>query len=234
MSSQSFRAPRIRDIAIGIVAFLILLGLIRSVSVWVKIVGMPFLYIPSKLGLVQMVSPEDVQVYHLTTTPGQVDFTGAGRYAVFTNDLDLLMINDLLIASDSPPWLTVTSQASGVSMPVSFVKRGLLPYDTPYAKGRPVLTIEISRPGVYLLTHPTRDALISFVPDYTTGKEGGIVAAYIIQLAIILGVLGAVFYPRYQRRKAAQRAAQQQKRRESDRFWQNEVRRQARTRDDGR
>jgi len=234
MSSQSFRTPKIRDIALGIIAFLILLGLIRTISVWVKAVGMPFLYIPSRLGLVQMVSPGDVQIYPLTTNPKQFDFARAGRYAVFTNDLDLLMITDLMIASDSPPWLTVTSQASGVAMPVAFVKRGLLPYDTPYAQGRPILTIEISRPGTYLLTHPGKGTLISFVPDYTTGKEGVIVAAYVIQLAVILGVLGAILYPRYQRRRTAQKTAQLQKRKESDRFWRNELQRKARARKDGR
>jgi len=225
MSMTKFQPPRLRNIIAGIVAFVALLLLLGGLSTVVKLLGVPFLYIPSKLGLTTLVAREDVQTLDLASSPTLLEIAKPGQYEVFAADYDLLVITDQLLAAGKEPWLSVKSQRTGKPVAVSFVKRGLRPYDTPFAKGRPIFTFAIKTPGKYVLTHITRKAIISVVPDYTTGKEKLLVLAYYLQIALIVVPLGIFYYRRYRVWQKRVQVLQAQKRIQSDAFWQAEIKR---------
>lgn len=228
VTEQPYRPPSIRAIVAGVIIFTALLIVLCSLSEVVKLVGSPFLYIPARLGLIQRVTRDQVRALDLASGSTVLDFTPAGRYAVFTIDYDLLVLTDGLLSAHAAPWLRLKSQETGKSVAVSFIERGLRPYDTPFARGRPIFTFYIEAPGRYVMTYPARNATIFIVPDYTTGKEKTIALAYFLQIAVIGAFLGGLFYPRlrrywiYQREIAAER---RQKRIAADAFWQTEVRR---------
>jgi hypothetical protein len=57
--------------------------------------------------------------------------------------------------------------------------------DTPHAAGRPVLEIEIIEPGSYTLDYPTRKATMSLAPNYASGRETLIYAAFGVQIFLL-------------------------------------------------
>jgi len=228
MADQPYQPPRVRTIIAAVTLFTALLIVLCLLSEVVKLVGSPFLYIPARLGLVQLVTRDEVRAFDLASGATVLDFTRPGRYAVFTIDYDLLVLTDGVLSAHAAPWLKLKAQGTGQSVAISFIERGLRPYDTPLAKGRPIFTFYIEDPGRYVMTYPARNATVFVVPDYTTGKEKTIALAYLLQIAAIGLFLTVLFYPRlrrywvYQRRIAAER---RQKRIEADAFWQTEIRR---------
>lgn len=199
MTKTSFQAPRLLTIGLGILLFTLLLMALCSLSQGVKWAGSVLLFLPERLGLVQTVHPGDVLPLDMDRSPVSVTFTHAGLYQVYTADYDLLVISDQLAQSDSPPWITVTDTRSGETVAVRHITRGLLPYDTPHAPGRPVIEVVIPKPGDYLLDFPTRQARMAFVPDYVSGHETLMLACFAIQLLILASPLAAFLFRREQR-----------------------------------
>jgi hypothetical protein len=199
MTKETFRPPRLLTIGLGIALFILFLIALCSLSQGVKWAGSVLLFLPDRLGLVRTVRPAEVFEFDTTRSPAQVVFTRAGLYQVFTSDYDLLVISDQLAQSDSPPWITITNAGSGAAAVVTYITRGLLPYDTPHASGRPVIEVEISEPGDYVLDYPTRPAEISMVPDYLTGHEALIYTAFAVQLLILALPVAILLFRREQR-----------------------------------
>jgi hypothetical protein len=198
MSDQNYQPPSIRNILLGILLFIVLVGLFINLPSAMKLVGNVFLYIPSQLGLIQRVRPGDVHTIDLrTASPTLVDIGKPGRYAVYTDDYDLLMNNVL----NGVVWLRINSHTTGEPVKVVPVERGARPYDTSLAAGRPILIFEVSVPDSYEFGYYFRYAFITIVPDYTTGKEPVIVLAYTVQIAILLTFLGIVRYLYLQRHR---------------------------------
>jgi hypothetical protein len=181
--------------------------------------------IPSALGIVQRVSSQEVLTYDLSKSPTDVGIGRPGRYAVYAYDYDLLTTSDQLDQSMGEPWITLKSQTTGEAVPVTFVSRGMRAYDTPLAKGRPVLSFVINRPGVYVMLHPAKPATISIVRDYVTGKERTITLAFLAQTAVVVIPLMFLSTRRYLVRRSARKAAQRQRRAESDAFWREQAQR---------
>jgi hypothetical protein len=225
MAETSYQPPKIRAIIIGIIGFVVLLAVLCSLSGVVKSVGAVLLFFPSRLGVVKQVLPDEILTVDMSTNPTTVMIFKAGRYAVYTDDYDLLMIADQLSQSHGAPWLNVKFQATGEKIPLANVSRGLLPYDTPFAKGRPVFTFEITSPGRYELMHPARKINIYLVPDYTTGKEKTIYMAYAAQILVLLIPVGILYYRYDRRRRARIQAVTQLKRTTADTFWSKEYHR---------
>jgi hypothetical protein len=222
MSDLSYQPARIRNIILGILLFMVLLCALCNLSSTMKQVGNAFLFIPSQLGLLQRVKPAEVHTIDLRKpSPKLLELTRPGRYAVFTDDYDILMSNVL----NGPVWLQVKSHTTGEKVNVVSVNRGARPYDTALAAGRPIFAFDVTVPGVYEVAYYFRFASISIVPDYTTGKETVIVLAYIIQIAVILTLL-AIFYSQLnQRRRATVKAmefALLQRRAKEQAFWEEE------------
>ena len=71
----------------------ILMGLLCTLPSAVKRVGDIFLFLPSRLGLIQRVTPDQVNKIDLTTaSPAILEFPRAGKYAVYSGDTALLAL----------------------------------------------------------------------------------------------------------------------------------------------
>lgn len=232
MSSEP-KSPTFRAMLFGIVIVIIAMMLVCALGDVLKIVGAPFLFIPGTLGIIQTVGPEDVRTVEMADSPTIVRLLQPGLYAVYVDDIDLLTITDSLINSNGNPWLKVKALDNGEKIPAAFIERGLRLYDTPYARGRPVINFAITRPGAYELTHPRRNITMSIVPDYTSGRETLFTLIYVVQIALVAGIV-IIFWRRrtrterqavktereawikranaYWEKRAAQQRAEQEKR----------------------
>jgi hypothetical protein len=182
-------APTFRAMLIGIVVFIIGVMLVCALGDVLKIVGSPFLFIPGALGLIQTVGPEDVRTVQMAESPTIVRLMQPGLYAVYVDDTNMLALTDSLINANGNPWLKVKALDTGETIPTTFIERGLRLYDTPYAKGRPVINFAITRPGAYELTYPRRNITMSIVPDYSTGHETLFTLIYLVQIALVAGIV---------------------------------------------
>lgn len=198
MTVKGYESPSLRNIFIGILAFVVLLAALCNLPNALKLVGNVFLFVPAQLGLIQRVRPAEVHTIDLTSpSPAVFEITKAGRYAIYTDDYDLLMGNVL----NGTASLQVKSQASGEQIKVQPVTRGAGPFDTALAPGRPILVFDLPAPGRIEIAYFFRYATIAIVPDYVTGKEPLIVFLTIVQIAILLALVSLLYYPAYQRRR---------------------------------
>ena len=177
--------PRLRNIALGILAVVLLLTVLCSASSLAKWIGTSFLVLPRVVGLLEGLRAEEIVTFPMDTTPTVVMFPRPETYHLYTSDLGLLEVAASLRASDSTPWLVVTNAETGETVPVTFVGRGLMPYDDPRPMGRPILRFAVPAAGTYVLSHPRREFAVYLVPDRTTGREGTIVAVFLVQLALL-------------------------------------------------
>ena len=194
----------------------ILIAGLCSASAIVKWSGTMLLVLPRVVGLLETVRGNEIVTLPMASSPTAVGFPRSERYQVYTSDLELLEIAASLQASDATPWLVVQRVETGETVAVSFVGRGLMPYDDPRAPGRPILAFEIAQPGTYALSHPRRDFSVTLVPDRTTGKEGLIALAFLAQ-AVLLAVPFALIFGRpWMERRRAWRRHQQERRHASE------------------
>jgi len=205
--------------ALGILAFLLILAFFGYLGDIAKWLGLPFVFIPSQLGLTNMVTPAEVMQFNLASAPTTVNFTRPGRYAVYANDYDLLVTTDLLIEAEAMPWLTIMSQETGKRINVAFISRGLMPYDTPFARGRPIMTFIIKTAGVYGMNHPAKPADIFITPDYTSENEALIRLLFLLQVGLIALVLGVLYYRRQRPKLLAHKIQQKERRESAEALW---------------
>jgi hypothetical protein len=191
MTTAIPRQPTIGSIVIGIALFIVaFLAFLRLPDV-VKFAGVALMYVPAKVGLVDMITPQEVIPFSLAENPSTVTFTSSGQYLLYLNNYDLLVIHDAVVASDSKPWLKIQSENLNTEVELALLSRGLAWYDTPFAPGRPVVSFRIDQPGEYKIIHPTRLDSASIVPDTTSGKEPLFTFWALVEVAL-LG--GAIFY----------------------------------------
>jgi hypothetical protein len=220
---MTFSAPqpaRFRDMFFAVIALVVAVIAFINLGAVIKLVGAGLMVIPSTLGIVQQARSQDVFALDLRTSPSTVGIGQPGRYTLYAYDSDLLTISDELDLAGAPPWITLESQVTGEKVPVTFVKRGLRPYDTPLAKGRPALSFVINQPGVYIMRHATKPSVVYIVRDYVTGREGLLTAAFLVQIGAVAMLVGMPFLRRYLTRRQARKQSQQDARRRSDAFWQ--------------
>ncbi len=226
MTQTTYRDPKIRNILIGIALFAVFLVTVCSLPQVVKTLGTGLLYLPSRLGLVEIAPRDQVKAYEMRTSPPELTITRPGRYSAYTDDYDLLVLTDELNLQGAEPWLVVTDPVTGSRVHLAGVVRGLMPYDSPYAAGRPVFTFDVPQPGVYALTYPRRAAVFYIVPDTTTGKERIIWLAYIVQLAILALAAGLPYWRALAKRRARLAAILPPRPPQAEAFWKAESRRQ--------
>ncbi len=200
MSHQSYRSPRLTSIIGGIVLAVLLLLTLCMLGNVVKSVGAAVYLVPAKLGMLTQVRAADVATLDMQRSPSILAFSRPGPYHAYTADLHLLEVAGLLGDSNAEPWLVIRSVRTGEKVPVDFVTRGVRPYDTPYAPGRPILSFAIPAPGEYTLTHPSRPATLAVVPDYTTGQETALTLAVVAEVLLVVGVTVLVLRRRAGRR----------------------------------
>jgi len=191
-------------------------------SALVKGVGHTLLLAPEELKLVQRVSPDEVISFPLFRGRWTSQQFKPGRYLVFTNDPGLL----LSIASAEArqresveSWLEMRpANDKTKACDVVPVHRGLRPYDTPYAKGRPVLRFFISEAGAYEMLYSIggRATVVSVVPDRTSGNELLIAGLCLVQVAIPVTPLCLYVRRRWKRAIAIRRITQREQRHRAD------------------
>ena len=180
--------PTCRSIFGGIALFVILLVAVLNTPILFKYVGAGLTFIPSHLGLFQVVSRAEVMPVDIHSSPTSITFTKPGGYLLYTDDYDLQVVNDAIIASKGKPWINMQSE-SGQPVQVELIDRGLAIYDTPLASGRPVAKFEIISPGVYTMEHPRKPINIYIVPDYVSGKEGKIIFFICLEIGLVVLVI---------------------------------------------
>jgi len=225
-----YRSPKIYAIILGVLIFTALLMLVCSLSETVKWVGASFLVLPERLNLVEVASRQEVTEIEMSSGSTILDFVRPENYAIYTKDYDLLVVSDSLReisknaanAGDVKSWLMVKSISTGEVVPIGFVYRGLMPYDSPLAQGRPVLKFEITNPGSYELKYSSRKALMYVVPDYISGKEGLIYFIYLVEIAILLVPVWKIYAVFARRRKTKEREIQGLKQIRGEGFWESE------------
>lgn len=219
MSEPAYTHPRLHSILLGILAAVVLLFLFAFLGDIVKWTGAAMLFLPARLGLLHQVRADEIQAVDFSLSPAQVFFPQVGQYALYTSNDDLLAITDTLLEAGGLPWLVILSP-EGERLPVTFIRRGLRPYDTPLAKGRPIYTFTIPSAGIYTLSHPTRPFLtIYLVRDYVSGQERFHAS---LLTAETPGLIALGFYLIYHRNGPSQRrmrTARAQKRQQVEAFW---------------
>lgn len=212
MANESYRPPRVGTIGLGIGLFVVLLILVCSLSQGVKWAGAALLFLPERLGLAEPVHRAEITPLDMQISPLQVSFAYAQAYHIYTSDYDLLVISDVLAQSDAPAWLTVIQSGTDARVQVTILGRGLMPYDSPLAAGRPVLAMQIEEAGSYILDFPTRKATMTIVPDRTTGREAAILTTFAVQLAVLAAPLAVALYRRELRLRGLLRASRRSSR----------------------
>lgn len=191
--------PTFRAIFGGIALLVILILAFLNIPILFKYIGATLTFIPSQLGLFQVVSRSEVMPVDIHSSPTSITFSKTGRYLLYTDNYDLQVVNDAIIAANGKPWINIQSE-SGEPVQVSLIARGMAIYDTPLARGRPVAGFEIVTPGVYTMMHPTRPDNIYFVPDYLSGQEGKITLYICLEIGMV--VLAIWYFARRRRVKS--------------------------------
>ena len=230
--SEKYRPPSFGQIGLGIAVFLLVLALIWTIPSTLKPVGNLFLAIPQRLGLVQPVTPAELIAIDLSQpSPASFEIAQPGRYAIFTDDYELLLL-DVESGQTTPPWLKMRSLATGQTVDLRRVERGARPYDSRLVAGRPIFAFEVAAPGRYGITYPSRPAVVTVAPDYTTGKETLLFVAYAVQLAVLLAPFVLIGYRRYQRKQArlqALRQGQEHRHAQAEAFWEAQIQKRKRS-----
>jgi hypothetical protein len=214
-----YKSPTLRNVLVGVLIFLVVVLVFSSLDNVVKTLGRVLMILPSQMGFYPLPSADEVVPVNLVSNPTSLTFIHAGTYQIFADDYDLLNITLQIENSQGSPWLVVRSEASGDKIPVSFVHRGLRLYDTPYAAGRPIFSIDIPSPGEYQLSHPTRPASIYFVPDQTSKYAGTILISFVVEIALLAGLVLIYFRSRHRAQNARIREIEARTRERAEQFW---------------
>lgn len=197
------KQPTFGSILLGIALVILAFIAFLRLSDVVKYAGAALMYVPAKLGLFEMVMPQDIIPLPLANNPSSVTIPSPGQYILYLNNYELLAIHDAVVAGNSQPWINIQSVELGTEVEVTLIGRGLAWYDTPFAPGRPVISFKIDHPGVYQFIHSARPDTAYLVPDTLTGKESSITFWVLVELALVGGV---IFY--FVRRQTASRRRQ--------------------------
>lgn len=204
--------PTFRSILLGIALFIIVLVAFLKIPDVIKYTGTALMFVPSKLGLIDMIMPKDVIPLSLEENPSWVTIPSPGQYVMYLNNYDMLVVHDAIVAGDSKPWMKLQPEGLDTQVELTLIGRGLTWYDTPFARGRPVVRFTIDEPGTYQFTHPARQDYMYLVPDTMTGKEARITFWVLAEIALFGGV---IFY--IGRRRTASIRAQRIKTQEENR-----------------
>jgi hypothetical protein len=213
------KQPTFGSILLGIALVILAFIAFLRLSDVVKYAGAALMYVPAKLGLFEMVMPQDIIPLPLANNPSSVTIPSPGQYILYLNNYDLLAIHDAVVAGNGRPWINIQSVDSGSELGVTLIGRGLAWYDTPFASGRPVITFKIDHPGVYRFIHSARPDTAYLVPDTLTGKESIITFWVLVELALVGGVAFYIVRRRTASRRQQRTDIRAQNRARVDNTW---------------
>jgi hypothetical protein len=220
MTSGLPKPPTITSIILGILACVVSILAIGQIDAITKWTGAALTFIPAQLRILKMVTPSQVLSVDFSTSPTIVDFPKTGAYNLYTDNYDLLAITDALMVKQNPAWLNIHEMGQEELLPVLYVTRGLVPYDTPFAAGRPIYYFVIPAPGQYVIEHPRRPTNVYFVPDYTTFHEARFIIAFAVEIILLLALILWLWYRRQKHHLSAAARMRKERRAEVEKFWQ--------------
>jgi len=220
MEKKNRYAHQIQNLILGILIFIPIAIILYFTPDLVKLLGSPFLYLPEKLEWVHLPAKNEVVKIYLATEGHTVFFGKPGHYVVYTDDIDLLFLQATQADQKREPWLVEETEHGPI--PFYLVSRGIRPYDTTLAKGRPFLYFTIEKPGSYKFAFGLpggEAAFISVLPDYISGKEDILLIAYLVQLALMVGLWLAFYNLHTIKKRRTAKREQTQKEIRTQRFW---------------
>jgi len=227
------KQPSCLSIGLGISLFVLATLSFFRIPDIVKYMGMTLMFIPAKLGIIEMVMPGDVVPIPIDQSPSTVMITNPGHYAFYTSNLDLLSINDAIAGTDTKPWLNMQAIETEKKVDLTMVERGLSFFDTPFARGRPVILFTIAEPGTYHMQHPTRPGdYMYLVPDVTTGKETYLIFVVFVEIVIVVGAVGFAFRKRIATNRQKRKEELEKNRARVEQTWEKRKEKQVKPEED--
>ena len=193
MSTGLPKPPTFSSIILGISLFVIVLLAFLKIPDVIKFSGTVLMYVPAKLGLIDLVMPEDIILLPLEENPSLITIPSPGQYVMYLNNYDMLVVHDAITEKGADPWIKIRLIELDTQVKLTLINRGLAWYDTPFARGRPVITFTIEKPGTYQFTHPARQDYMYLLPDTVSGKESQITFWVLAEIALIGGVVFYIF-----------------------------------------
>jgi len=216
--SDGYHPPRFSIVFLGLALSAALLVTFLALPAVVKFIGFGLLWLPGKLGMVEQVYPAEVMTFVMADEPIKATFASAGKYAFYTHDPDMLEVTDALMETNNPPWLDVIAPDGG-EVSVAYIERGMLPFDSPFAKGRPIYSFLIPVPGEYTLKMPRKLVEVDILPDVVSGREGALWLVLLLELGF-LGGLASIPIVRTKKQRAEKIAEiKKLKTVDGDEFW---------------
>ncbi len=212
MSTGLPKQPTFLSIVIGISLVIVAFLAFFRIPEIVKYTGAGLMYIPSRFGVFKMVLPREVIALSLNSTQTPVTLPAAGSYALYTENYNFLSLHNAAVEAGKLTWIKVQSEESGDAVAVQMIDRGLALYDTPFARGRPLITFTVPQPGKYLIIHPKRPDVMYIVPDYFTGQETTIVSILWLEVGLSAALLFVVFLRRNTPKRLRKREVQSEAR----------------------
>jgi hypothetical protein len=188
----------------------------------VKKAGNVFLVLPDALGIIQHATPAEITATRLAWGYPVTVSLRSGSYLIFTGDIRMLAMSIVLQSNaDIQPinWMTIRkADNDGEEVPLSPVMRGLRPYDSAIADGRPIVRFNIAEKGSYEFFNEMRGANIRvhIVPDYVTGKEPVLLLLFLAQVLLLTLPVYGIYLIRTRKARAQRRFAFKEQRRKAD------------------
>ena len=208
---------------LGLVAFGIILLALMQLPTIAKTLGTPFMLWPEFLGVTQRVRSDEVvrATIAANTFESSAEIPQSGRFLLYTDNYHYLNNS---VKNGSIAWIKLFSADSNARVPMLPVSRGLRPYDTPLAAGRPIMRIQASRSGFVNIEHPNLEepVTIYIVPDYLSGNEGLLSILFAAQLALIIGIPLAIRHNSLRRAQQERLASSMGRQAKVDAFFENE------------
>jgi hypothetical protein len=158
------------------------------------------------VGLVDLPTKDEIVIFPMANQQYVVTLSIRGGYAIYTDDSSLLQSNNRAQERNFP-WLDIVNLDSEEPVDVSFIGRGIRPYDTVSAKGRPVLYFDIDEPGDYEISHSAvgSDVILNIAPYYSEENENMKFWITAVQLIVVGLAIGIWYFRRFFKEKDAQR-----------------------------
>jgi hypothetical protein len=188
----------------------------------VKKTGNVFLVIPDALGIIHRAAPSEITATRLAWGYPVTVSLRSGNYLIFTGDIRMLAMSIVLQSNaEIQPinWMTIRkADEGGEEVPLSPVMRGLRPYDSAIADGRPIVRFNIAEKGNYEFFNEMSGSNIRvhLVPDYVTGKEPVLLLLFLAQAALVISPVYGIHLIRTRKARALRRRAFKEQRRKAD------------------
>jgi len=187
----------------------------------VKRLGAPLLVLPSTIGLYHTPAPEEIQTIIMHQGRPRININTPGPYVLYTDEQTMLQRANMFDDAQRS-WLTLRSLSDQHEINGINITRGVLPYDSAFISGRPIVRFEIDQPGTYEMIYARQSGTVYFLPDPTKAQENRVVLAMLGQLVLLALIIGLILLPRIRRRMAQRRefdARLAEKRAQSEDFW---------------